>query len=147
MKGETGTHYESRRGERTPEYEAWASMKSRCNNPNRADYKNYGGRGIYVTIHWDTYPPFLEDMGRRPSAKHTLDRIDNNGPYCRDNCRWATRRVQAHNKRVHKNQVTLTLNATTRTVAEWSQVTGISEACIRSRLKRGWLDERILTER
>lgn len=79
-------------------YAAWTSMRTRCRNPKDARWKYYGGRGITVCERWETYENFLEDMGEAPEGL-TLDRIDNNGNYESDNCRWATRKVQDENKR------------------------------------------------
>ena len=85
-------------------YRSWVAMKSRCNNPNRHNYKNYGGRGIKVCQKWKNFDDFYKDMGDRPSREYTLGRIDPDGNYCKSNCRWSTRGSQQHNKaRVRAN--------------------------------------------
>lgn len=84
----------------TPEHNAWNAMKARCLNPSHSAFANYGGRGITVCDAWrESFVRFLQDMGPRPSAEHSLDRIDNDGNYQPGNCRWATRGQQNANTR------------------------------------------------
>lgn len=83
----------------SPEYVSWRHMKQRCTNPRRKEYPHYGGRGISVCERWQTFANFIADMGLRPGPKYTLDRVNNEGNYEPDNCRWATRTEQSRNRR------------------------------------------------
>lgn len=83
----------------TPEYRAWQALRNRCLNPKAVDWSYYGGRGITVSKRWNRYENFLVDMGRRPGPLYTLDRRNGDGPYSKQNCRWATRAEQAQNRK------------------------------------------------
>lgn len=87
---------------RSKTYTSWEHMRQRCDNPNHDQYKDYGGRGITYDPAWNSYKQFREDMGKRPDG-YTLDRKDNDGPYCKTNCQWATWEQQQNNRRIPSN--------------------------------------------
>lgn len=137
-------HAHARANKRTKSHRTWESMRQRCLNPNATGYEYYGGRGITICDRWlESFENFLADMGVRPDNK-TLDRIDPDGNYCPENCRWANKREQANNRR---NNNTLTYDGRTQTVAEWADEIGISRATLSSRVRRGWDDKKALTYR
>jgi len=119
---------------RAVEYSIWSSMSQRCNDPKDPQYKNYGGRGIHVCKRWRNYEKFLADMGRRPSSKHSIDRIDNDGNYEPRNCRWADRRTQARNTR---RTVFVKFNGERLCVADLAERVGVKYKLLYSRIKRG----------
>ena len=123
------------------EYTTWDAMLARCRNPEHESYPHYGGRGIKVCERWLTYANFLSDMGRKPSNRHSIDRIDNNADYRPDNCRWATQSEQ--NRNTHRN-VILTFNGLAMCAADWGDLLGIPGREISRRIRRGWTVQRAL---
>lgn len=127
----------------TPEYDAWAHMLQRCANVNDAGFFRYGARGIQVCQKWrESFEAFFADMGPRPTSKHSLDRIDNDGDYIPENCRWATRKQQNRNQR---SNVWLTHDGQTLCMADWADKLGMNRSTLITRLRRGWSIERALS--
>lgn len=119
------------REENRPEtYRIWANMKQRCLNNNNPDYKNYGGRGILVCEKWMNFEGFKEDMISSYKRGLSLDRIDVNGNYCKENCRWVTWRKQHINTR--RNRYIEYLGVT-KTLCEWGEYFGIKSSTLRQR--------------
>lgn len=135
-------HGAARRGRHSAAYHSWASMLKRCHNPKSADYRNYGERGITVCPRWrDSFSGFLEDMGNPPDGC-SIDRIDNDGPYSRENCRWATRADQNRNTRRNHR---ITSNGRTQTLAEWARELGVHHTTILRRLRQGQTPEQAVS--
>jgi hypothetical protein len=127
---------------RHPLYHTWANMKNRCSNKNHRNYNIYGGRGIRVCERWMTFILFAEDMGPKPSAKHSLDRIDSNGNYEPSNCRWADPVTQGQNtSRVQKIEI----NGVVKCFAEWCRHYNIHKATAKARIKAGASIEKAVT--
>lgn len=126
------------------EYKIWSSIKARCLNPNNPGYKNYGGRGIKVCKQWEEdFMNFYNDMGKRPSKKHSIERVDNNKGYNPENCIWATIDAQANNKRTCR---LITYKGQTKNLTQWSKKLGISYDALRGRIcKYDWPIEKAFT--
>lgn len=121
-----------------PLYNVWRGLHERCYNEKTESYRHYGGRGIKVCERWSDFKNFLKDMGERPLPTDTIDRIDNNGDYEPDNCRWADHKTQCRNRRTNH---LLTCDGQTKTLAEWAEITGIGYATIKTRVDNlGWSD-------
>ena len=122
------------------EFTSWRGMVDRCTNPRHKNYNLYGGK---LCERWRSFRLFLEDMGEKPSTKHTIDRIDGEGIYCKKNCRWSTRREQALNRKVTR---WLTFNGETKCLKEWASDVGVSTITLSRRLgKYGMSVEEALT--
>lgn len=131
-------------GTHTRLHKIWMSMRNRCYNKNEKAYIHYGGRGILVCAEWSDFACFREwALANGYSDNLTLDRINNDGCYCPDNCRWVDMTVQANNKR---NNHYLEYNGATHTLAEWSAITGISYHKLKDRINKcHWSAEKALT--
>ncbi len=132
IKDRSVKHGHSRHQDKSGEYRAWCGMIQRCHNENNPKYFMYGERGIEVCQRWMcSFEKFLSDMGPRPSSKHSIDRINNNGHYCPENCRWATKTQQSRNRR---NVLVLTANGQSKTISEWAESTGLKAQTIYMRV-------------
>lgn len=116
-----------------PLYHVWRSMRDRCLNPNSRAWNSYGGRGIKICSRWDSFHAFVEDMGDRPEG-YSLDRIDNDGPYEPENCRWADRKTQQRNQR---RAVYVMVEGKKYRAIELAELAGIKTDTIVERAKRG----------
>lgn len=123
-------------------YKLWLNMKQRCTNSNCPDYKDYGGRGITICEEWLEFTNFFRDMGKRPLG-YTIERGNNKGNYCLDNCKWATSKEQARNKR---NNLYITYRGKTKLLIKWSEETGIPYKVLWKRIYiYNWSIEAVLT--
>lgn len=122
-------------------YKTWHGMRNRCSDERSPAWKHYGGRGISVCAEWDVFANFYRDMGKKPSKEYSLDRIDMNGNYSKENCRWATWHEQANNKR---NNSLITAFGKTQTAAQWSAELGLNYHTIKARMLMGWKESDIL---
>lgn len=125
----------------TSTYKTWHAMLQRCENPRCKPYPGYGGRGIKVCARWHEFEAFLEDMGESPEGL-SLDRIDNDGDYEPENCRWATNQQQHRNRR---DNVWLTYKGETRCIMGWAELMGMGYSTLKRRLEMGWTPKDALT--
>lgn len=123
---------------KTREYSSWRAMKERCSNPNHIEWRNYGGRGIGVCQRWadrkSGFSNFINDMGKIPDNSYSIDRIDVNGDYSPENCKWSSRKEQANNRR---NSVIVEYHGRSQTISQWSEETGIGYHELYNANKRG----------
>lgn len=122
----------------TPMYRRWYNMRSRCENPKNDKYRLYGARGITVCERWRVFENFLQDMGQPPSSQHTIDRIEVDGPYSPDNCRWATPRTQSNNRRTN-------VRLAGETLAEHARNLRITPEALRYRQDKGLSETEVLS--
>lgn len=123
-------------------YGSWYAMKQRCNNVLNSQYADYGGRGISYPAKWESFEGFKEEMGLGYKSGLTIERVDNNKGYSKENCRWATRKEQNNNKR---SNIVLSLDGETHALAIWAEKLGMGFSRLRARWYRGWPTERILS--
>lgn len=121
----------------TPMYDSWKAMRKRCFDPKSNKWSRYGGRGITVCDRWAAFANFFADMGERPEGT-TLDRIDNDGPYSPENCRWATKEEQANNK---STNVFVEWSGRRKTVSQWAREIDVDDKRLRKRLARRPVEE------
>lgn len=142
------THGHAADGQTTPEYNTWAHMVRRCTDQTSKDWRNYGGRGIKVWYVWrHSFASFLASVGPRPSAAHSIDRIDNNGDYKPGNVRWATRTMQNRNQRPRRPRRPFVVDGETVSLTQRLKDAGVSYWTYRARVKRGWDQESAINGR
>lgn len=125
---------------KTGAWNSWKSMRERCNGPNNASYSRYGAVGIGYDPRWDNFKNFLEDMGNRPKGM-TLERRDNSKGYCKENCRWATKREQGLNR---STTLLYTHKGRTLSLTDWARSEGIQKETFFSRYRtHGWKPEKL----
>lgn len=140
-KKETSARFKKHGMSRTNEYNIWLAMISRCENVKNKSFLNYGGRGISVCSSWKKFENFIKDMGKKPENL-TLDRIDNDGNYEPNNCRWATRKQQSRNT---SRNVYIEYNGENMCVKDWAIKLGVRDKLIHERISYGWPIEKVLS--
>lgn len=124
-------------------HEIWRNMKRRCYNPNSTGYEKYGGKGVSICNEWiDNFQSFYDwSMNNGYNDSLTIDRIDNDGDYSPENCRWVTMKVQSNNK--GSNRI-IEINGESKTLKQWSDFSGIKSVTIQRRMQLGWKNEDLL---
>jgi len=133
-------HADARIGKWHPMYSRWRGIQQRCNNPSSPAYKNYGGRGIKLL--WRCWEDFKRDMEPTFQPSLSIDRIDNDGHYCKENCRWVDRKTQCRNTR--KNRI-VTINGISKTATDWNEIMRFPRGVVGNRLYRGWTENEAVT--
>lgn len=137
------THGETRGNRQSTEYVSWLAMRNRCYKKSDVGYKNYGGRGIRVCSRWrNSFSNFLVDMGRKPSLKHSIERVDGRLGYTLKNCKWATPKEQTRNRR---NTKLYKFRGKYLTASEWGFEVGLKPYLINNRVRSGWSVDTALT--
>lgn len=147
---EVGKRFTKHGGRNTRLYHVWNSMKERCYVPTNHSYKRYGGRGIRICDEWKNdfacFQKWAYENGYDENAKRgdcTIDRIDVNGNYCPENCRWVNSKCQCNNRR---SNVHITYNGETHNITEWAKITGINRATISQRYKNGYTNKNLFSK-
>lgn len=120
---------------KSSEFTTWCGIKQRCLYKKSKAYCYYGAKGITISDSWLKFENFFEDMGKKPSPLHSIERIDNSGNYCKENCKWATVKEQANNKNSNKN---ITFKGKTQSMINWCKELNLNYSTIRSRFRYGW---------
>ncbi len=135
------THGHTSHGKRSRTYNIWCNMRTGCTNPKASFYRRYGGRGIKICKRWDKFENFLEDMGHCQDGL-SIDRIDNDGNYCKSNCRWGTEEQQHCNT---SRNVFVTAHGKTATLSQWAKEMGTYNSLLYYRARAGWSPEEIVS--
>lgn len=136
-------HGKCKRGKVHPVYRVWQGMLQRCTDSTRPGWDDYGGRGIKVCERWQSFPNFDVDMSQSYMPGLSIGRIDNDGPYSPENCRWETRTEQNNNSR--RNRL-VTARGKTQTIGQWATELGVPYSLLHWRLDEGWEHERIVSQ-
>jgi len=124
-----------------PEYKVWNNLLTRCNNPKANNYHRYGGRGIKVDKNWYKFSEFYKDMGDRPSKNHSIERINNDGDYCKENCKWATKEEQVRNR---STNIIVTYNGENKILKDLARENNMDFQKLQRRLLKGMSIDRAI---